>query len=111
MRISDWSSDVCSSDLVARNQRQGADRTSGRTGAGRRRPAPATTSARRDADLRTDGVGLSGRRCDQGAGPLGRRVTRYDTTLPLSAASLLMSFRTMFDPERAEALADRKRVV
>src|SRR3546814_10744020 len=29
----------------------------------------------------------------------------HDTTLPLSAASLMMSFRTMFDPERAEDLA------
>jgi DNA-binding HxlR family transcriptional regulator len=29
----------------------------------------------------------------------------HDPTLPLSAASLMMSFRTMFDPARAEGLA------
>lgn len=29
----------------------------------------------------------------------------HDATLPLSAASLIMSFRTMFDPRRAPALA------
>lgn len=39
---------------------------------------------------------------------LGRwaaRSPRHDPTLPLSAASLMMSFRTMFDPTRAEGLA------
>src|SRR3546814_725 len=62
MRISDWSSDVCSSDLQAED----ASKALGRWAA---------------------------------ASP------DHDTTLPLSAASLMMSFRTMFDPERAEDLA------
>ena len=41
---------------------------------------------------------------------LGRwaaRSPRHDTSLPLSAVSLLLSFRTMFDPARAEGLAAR----
>ena len=39
---------------------------------------------------------------------LGRWAARspgHDPTLPLSAASLMMSFRTMFDPARADGLA------
>lgn len=39
---------------------------------------------------------------------LGRWAARspdHDPTLPLSAASLMMSFRTMFDPQRAAGLA------
>src|SRR3546814_3771829 len=57
MRISDCSSDVCSSDLI------------------------------------------------KALGRWAASSPYHDTTLPLSAASLMMSFRTMFDPERAEDLA------
>ena len=41
---------------------------------------------------------------------LGRWATRspaHDPTLPLSATSIMMSFRTMFDPERAKGFAAR----
>src|SRR3546814_3234380 len=48
MRISDWSSDVCSSDLPARGKAAGAD---GRAlvAAGRRDPAPLRQGTRRGA--------------------------------------------------------------
>src|SRR3546814_16345881 len=42
MRISDWSSDVCSSDLAAQGRRvMGADAGEGRRAVGRRRPEAA----------------------------------------------------------------------
>jgi DNA-binding HxlR family transcriptional regulator len=41
----------------------------------------------------------------QALGRWAARSSAHDATLPLSAASLLMSFRTMFDAERAQGLA------
>jgi DNA-binding HxlR family transcriptional regulator len=40
----------------------------------------------------------------QALGRWAARSPHHDPTLPLSAASLLMSFRTMFDPARAQGL-------
>nr|MDP8993809.1 helix-turn-helix transcriptional regulator [Pseudomonadota bacterium] len=43
----------------------------------------------------------------QALGRWAARSPRHDPSLPLSAVSLLLSFRTMFDPARAEGLEAR----
>src|SRR3546814_1840326 len=63
MRISDWSSDVCSSDLRrARRRRRGGERRARRALYARRRRHPA-----RDADVVEHLVGRGRRRADVGA--------------------------------------------
>ena len=49
--------------------------------------------------------GYEGEPIFQVLGRWAARSPRHDPTLPLSAVSLILSFRTMFDPARAEGLA------
>ena len=51
--------------------------------------------------------GLEAEPVVQALGRWAARSPRHDPTLPLSAVSILLSFRTMFDPERARGMDAR----
>src|SRR3546814_5337291 len=98
MRISDWSSDIGISAKVLTERLEGLEQA----GVVQRRqlPPPAATQIYELTEW--------GYQAEDAIKALGRWAAAspdLDTTLPLSAASLMMSFRTMFDPERAEDLA------
>src|SRR3546814_15934788 len=106
MRISDWSSDVCSSDLIV--QRAHADEGDRRAGAGVMAPQryPAAGAAHdllslAAAGRRVDGVRLAAKQFDTGG--LDHRVERERAAgLPLGPAAVAAMHHTR---QRGEAVA------